>query len=145
MSFYQICNLLKLNHGNSKVVVADLKNLVVADKFDQFILASLLSKKKYYDFYTRLIELNHDFEKLKDLFRFLQSHFIKLADISFLDEKNRLTQYDKEIQKCSSLWTKNEIFEIISLLNHFEILCKKKEEDIFRIFKANQLESEISL
>jgi DNA polymerase III delta subunit len=131
-AFYNSCILLKLNHPDSKEIsLSDVKNILTLDRLDQFAMASNFSRKKYSAFFERIIALEGNYEKMRGLFNFMQSHLIKLLDPSYLSQKNRLTQYDKEIQGCSKLWSANELFLEVERFNRWEILSKKKDSLIW--------------
>ncbi len=127
-AFYNACVLLKLNNPDTKEIsVTDVKSLLTLDRLDQFAMASNFSRKKFSDFFERIILLEGNFEKMRSLFNFMQSHLIKMMDTSYLAQKNRLTQYDKEIQGSSKLWTSEQLRSEIERFNEWEILSKKKD------------------
>jgi DNA polymerase III delta subunit len=126
--FYNTCTVLKLNLPDAKEVsVADVKSLFTLDKLDQFAMASLFTRKKFSDFYDRLVQLEGDFDKMRGFFNFMQSHLIKLADTSYLAFKPRLTQYDKDLQSTAKLWKSEEIIREIQRFNEWEVRSKKKD------------------
>lgn len=126
--FYNTCTVLKLNFPEAREIsVSDVKSLFTLDKLDQFALASLFARKKFSDFYDRLVLLEGDFEKMRGFFNFMQSHLIKLADTSYLAQKPRLTQYDKDLQGTAKLWKPAEITREIERFNQWEIQSKKKD------------------
>jgi len=146
LSFFQACSTLRINYLDEQQLDLEMvKKHLVVDKVDLFHLASLISKRKNRDFFMAISQSEQDFDKMRDIFRFLQSHFIKLADLSFLKNKPRLTSYDKELQAASSLWTEKEIFERIKLLNDLEILAKKKSSELWWKIQSLLLESEIKI
>jgi hypothetical protein len=117
-----------LNFPDSKEIsVNEVKSLFTLDKLDQFALASLFTRKKFLDFYDRLVMLEGDFGKMRGFFNFMQGHLTKLADTSYLAQKPRLTQYDKDLQSTSKLWTREEITVEIERFNQWEIQSKSKD------------------
>ena len=126
--FYNTAIVLKLNFPESKEIsVNEVKSLFTLDKLDQFALASLFTRKKFLDFYDRLVMLEGDFGKMRGFFNFMQGHLTKLADTSYLAQKPRLTQYDKDLQSTSKLWTREEITVEIERFNQWEIQSKSKD------------------
>lgn len=126
--FYNSCCLIKLNFPDAKEVsLNDIKELLTLEKLDQFALASLFARKKKVDFFDKLVSLEGDFEKMRSFFNFMQSHLVKLADTSYLGQKPRLTQYDKDLQSSSKLWKSSEVMSEISKFNRWELMCKKKD------------------
>jgi hypothetical protein len=77
-SFYHLCSVLKINYPEGILGIDEAKLVLSPDKFDQFHLASLFSRKKTSEFYSLLNCLDQDYDKFRDLFRFMQSHLIKL-------------------------------------------------------------------
>ena len=139
-SFYDACYLLRINYPEaSEIKLSQVKELLVLEKLDQFQLASLFSRKKHQDFYHKLIGLEGDFEKMRSFFMFMQSHLIKLIDTSYLTQKTRLTQYDKEVQSTSKLWSTSDLNTYLELFNHWEILSKKKSSLLWTEIKLHQL------
>lgn len=138
--FYNTCTVLKLNFPESREVsVTDVKSLFTLDKLDQFALASMFARKKFVDFYDRLIALEGDFEKMRSFFNFMQSHLIKLADTSYLAAKPRLTQYDKDLQSTAKLWKAEEITREIERFNLWELQSKKKDNFLWNELRQTHL------
>lgn len=141
-TFYNACCLIKLNHPEAREVgLSEVKELLTLEKLDQFQLASLVARKKEKDFFEKLVLLQGDFEKMRAFFNFMQSHLIKMADPSYLAKKNRLTQYDKDIQSSAKLWKFNELIKTIEKFNQWELLCKKKDSQLWHEIKAAHLRS----
>jgi hypothetical protein len=141
-TFYNACCLIKLNHPDAKEIsLNDVKELLTLEKLDQFQMASLVARKKHKDFFEKLVALEGDFEKMRGFFNFMQSHLIKMADPSYLSQKPRLTQYDKELQSSSKLWKSADLMEQIRTFNHWELLCKKKDSHLWHEIKVAHLRS----
>ena len=139
-TFYNTCTVLKLNYPESKEVsTADVKSLFTLDRLDQFAMASLFTRKKFSDFYDRLVQLEGDFDKMRGFFGFMQGHLIKLADTSYLAQKPRLTQYDKDLQSTAKLWKIEEITIEIDRFNQWEIQSKKKDNFLWNELRQKHL------
>jgi hypothetical protein len=141
-TFYNSCCLIKLNHPDAKEIsLHDVKELLTVEKLDQFFLASLIARKKHKEFFEKLVTLEGSFDKMRDFFRFMQSHLIKMVDTSYLSLKPRLTQYDKDLQSTSKLWTEVTLMEQIEKFNRWELLCKKKDSQIWHEIREAHLRS----
>lgn len=141
-TFYNACCLIKLNHPEAKEVgLNEVKELLTLEKLDQFQMASLLARRKQKEFYEKLVALEGDFEKMRGFFMFMQSHLIKMADPSYLSQKPRLTQYDKDLQATSKLWKTGQLMEEIEKFNQWELLCKKKDSHLWHEIKEAHLRS----
>jgi hypothetical protein len=138
--FYNTCTVLKLNFPEAKEIsVADVKSLFTLDKLDQFAMASLFTRKKFTDFYDRLVQLEGDFDKMRGFFNFMQGHLVKLADTSYLAQKPRLTQYDKDLQSTAKLWKFEEITNEIQRFNQWEIQSKRKDNFLWNELRQTHL------
>ncbi len=104
-----------------------MQELLEVERLDQFALASLFCRRKRLEFYHKVIQLQGDFDKMRSLFNFMQSHLIKVMDPSYLNQKPRPSSYDKDIQSTSKLWKPNELLAAIEEFNHWEILSKSKK------------------
>jgi hypothetical protein len=139
-TFYNSCYLVKLNYPESKEIsLSEVKELLVLEKLDQFALASLFARKKFKDFFEKLIALEGDFEKMRFFFNFMQSHLIKMTDTSYLNQKPRLTQYDKDLQNTSKLWKAIELVSEVEKFNRWELLCKKKDSFLWHELRESHL------
>ena len=137
-SLYNSAYLIKLNHPEAKEIsIQDIRAILSVEKLDQFELASLYSRKKHRQFFEKLIPHLGDFEKMRSLCNFMQSHLIKMADTSYLSAKPRLTQYDKDIQSTSKLWKSEELVESAMFFNEWEILSKKKDGHLWHLLKLS--------
>jgi hypothetical protein len=142
-TFYNAAFLIKLNHPDLREVgISHIKDLLVVDKLDRFQLASHFSRKKFRPFFDKLVELEGDFEKMRGFFMFLQSHLVKMLDPTYLSKKSFLTQYDKEIQSTSKIWKSEDIIQYLKIFNHWEILCKRKDEMVWAEIKRAHLRIE---
>jgi hypothetical protein len=135
--------LIKLNYPEAQQIgLNEIKSLLTFEKLDQFNLASLLARKKNKDFYLKLMLLENDFEKMRGLFMFMQSHLIKMVDTSYLKQKTRLNQYDKDLQSTSKNWKTDELVKEIEKFNRWELLCKKKSTGLWNEIKQSYLRSQ---
>lgn len=139
-NFYNSCCLIKLNHPDSRdISLSNVQELLTLEKMDQFNLASTFARKKLKDFFEKVILLEGDFEKMRSLFNFMQSHLIKMCDPSYLAQKPRLTQYDKDLQSTSKLWQMNDLMIEIERFNKWEILSKRKDPYLWHEIKSTYL------
>lgn len=139
-SFYNSSCLIKLNYPEAnEISLNQVKELLTLEKLDQFALASLFARRKSGEFYGKLVALQGDFEKMRSLFNFLQSHLIKMMDTSYLAQKPRLTQYDKDLQNASKLWKPAELISAVEAFNRWEMMCKKKETHLWHEMKEASL------
>ncbi|MFZ4712431.1 MAG: hypothetical protein ACOYL6_01850 [Bacteriovoracaceae bacterium] len=136
-SFHVAMNILSLNFpGKKDLSVEDLKSVLEQSRLDQFYLANLYSRKEKNKFYQKLMQVEADFEVLRQFFSFLQGHLIKLADTKVIEKKNALTKYDKEIISMSKLWTPAELMVSVQEFSKLEILCKSRSDLLFQNIRS---------
>lgn len=139
-TFYNCCCLIKLNFPESREVSLNaIRELLTPEKVDKFQLASLFARKKTADFYDKLLQVEADFEKMRALFMFLQSHLIKMSDINYLAHKPKPTSYDREIVSASKIWKQAELNQSIHQFNNWEIKCKKRDDFLWHEIRLEQL------
>ena len=128
MPLYDACRLIKLNHPEAKEVgLREVQALVGVERLDQFGLATDMGKKAWRPFFYLLLDVEHEPARLIQVFSFLQGHLLRLADASYLKDKARLSQYDKEIQGLAKIWRPREVRETLRRLQSWEIAAKSKD------------------
>lgn len=134
LDLYNLLTKLSVNYGLESVSKLMLEDLLEKNRLDNFEMAKLFGFKKMKEFYGHLIELDPDFENLRSLFYFLQTHMIKIADPSFIYDKKRQTKYDTQILNQSKLWKPQELKHVLNFLKSIEMKSKIKnafvKEDI---------------
>lgn len=140
-TFYNSCYLIKLNHPEAKEInLSQVKELLTSERLDQFALGSLFARKKTGQFFEKLVILEGDFDKMRGFFNFMQGHLIKMADVSYLNEKPRLTQYDKDLQSSSKLWKEQDLIDEVGRFSRWEIMCKKKDSLLWHEIRKASLD-----
>jgi DNA polymerase III delta subunit len=128
MDLFDACRLIKLNYPEAKEVSRlQVEGLVGVERLDQFALATDMGKKSWRSFFDRLLSVEGDPERLRLVFGFLQGHLLKLADPSYLKDKARLSQYDKEIQGLGKIWRPNEVKETLRRLSDWEFMARTRD------------------
>lgn len=138
--FYNSCCLLKLNYPQlQEVGIREVKEVLEVERLDSFHLANIFCKKNFALFFSELIKLEGDFDKMRGFFLFMQSHLIKVADTRFLDGKDRLSQYDKGIIQVAKLWKQEDLMKWVAKFNDLEILAKRKDSTLWSNLKYSYL------
>ncbi len=141
-SLYDVFRLIKLNYPEkTSIGLNDVKELIDQERLDQFALATDLAKKKYSAFFDRLLSVSFDFDRLRFILSFLQGHFVRVADPSYLDGKARLSQYDKEILALARGWQLEEVKQLLLLLQAWEMDCKMKNSNLQTELRQAYLQS----
>jgi len=116
----------QLNLGQGRYSTSELKGMLGMKRFDRFNLSSLLSRQKWLEFYSTLLNSELDFEESTSLFAFLEGHLLKLATPQALREKKKLSKYDREILDCAPLWSSLKIRDFLLRLGKWSMLAKSK-------------------
>lgn len=140
--FSNALNILKLNYPDAIEISMEMaKAVLTTNRFDQFELASLVSKRSSSKFYEKLVEIGEDYSLLRSIFSFLQGHLIKLADPSYTEKKSRMTKYDKEIVASAKLWKPSELNVVVRKFSEYELLAKQKNPQLLQSIKRDCLRS----
>lgn len=132
----QLC--LKPNHLNH-FTVSDVVSLIGVEKLDQFAILELFATKKMSFFYKKVIHLLESGQDLSSLLYLIQSHFIKLYDLSFLESKNKLSKYDRGLQSQSRIWNKCDIEKVMNYIGELIILSKTNNGQLEQKLKSDYL------
>ena len=142
MPLFDACRLIKLNHPEkNSITLKEVQDLIGVDRLDQFALARDMGKKAWEPFFKRLLSIEEDFDRYRGLFSFLQGHLLKLADVSYLKDKARLTKYDQEIQTLARGWNQIEVRDLLQQLQTWEIASKSKDSFLLTELRQAHLQS----
>lgn len=142
-SYFNIITQIEINFpGKMNVNDVDIANLVRNTKIDNFELAELFASKKFKYFYEKVLYLENT-EDMRAVFRFMQSHLLKVLDPSFTEKKARLTKYDRQIMSQSSAWQRQSLEKAIEYFSELEFLAKTKNPLIKARLQRDKIRSEI--
>ena len=114
-----------------QVTVEHVKKEIHDHKFDNFLLARLWGSKRHEEFFKRLLPFSHDQVEMIKFFSFLQSHILKMCDLSYIEaKKTKPSKYDKEIEVHSKMWTGAELRDELRFFGQCEILAKQKSKEL---------------
>lgn len=121
-------NLIKLHllANNKRASIEDVRQLVGARRVDQFKLIREYTQKNFRSFYYQLIELDTDYDQLRSVFAFLESHLIKVMDTSYIQKKNRATRWDQGIEVDAKLWEPEQLHQAIRQVSELQLMAKSK-------------------
>ncbi len=143
--YYNYVTQLSLLRGESgKITSEDLTLIYSEDKKDQFYFAKLINKRDLSNFFLTLslhLKKENNLLEFRLLLNFIQSHFFKLLDPSYIEEKKKPSKYDLEIKEGSKRWKKHEINKFIHFLSEQMINCKKQDPLLFEKLYINFLKT----
>lgn len=126
-SYSQIISQIKINFSKTEELQPnDISELVESVKVDKFEYAELFGSKKLKLFYKKMIYLEQTGEDLIGVVSFIQSHMNKVYDCTYLNEKKRLTKYDRLIKSQSQIWDKSSCARSIYYLGNLMTDLKRK-------------------
>ncbi|MFN8369172.1 MAG: hypothetical protein U0T83_00950 [Bacteriovoracaceae bacterium] len=137
-----VAELSVLKSDDQKVIASDLKLIYSEDLKDQFYFAKLINKRDLSNFFLTLslhLKKENNFSEFRLLLNFIQSHFFKLLDPSYIEEKKKPSKYDLEIKESSKRWKKHEIIKFTQFLSEHMINCKKQDPLLFEKLYINFL------
>lgn len=140
VSYYNLVNTLWIRLPDVlEATTDDIDDILNTRSMDVFQLADIFSRKSWLQFFSELQPLLGQYESLRSLFSFLQSHLLKIADPSYLEQKKTKTRYDEKIQRAASLWKFQEIEAWMQKLGDWEIEAKSKNSRLNLSLKAAYL------
>jgi hypothetical protein len=125
-NFFNIINKLKVNFSQESISEVMLSEVLEKNKLDNFEMANLFGYKKMASFYKRILDVDPDFETLRSLFYFLQTHMSKISDPRFIGKKSKPSKYDKQILSQSKVWKLSELLLVMEFLRTLEHKAKTK-------------------
>ena len=119
-------NKLLINFGDESISEVMLDSILEKSKIDNFEMANLFGFKNMTRFYKKIIEVEPEFESLRSLFYFLQTHMSKVSDPRFIEKKSKASKYDKQILAQADVWKKGELLLVMEFLRELEFKAKTK-------------------
>lgn len=139
LDFYNLLTKLSVNYGVDSVSAKMLEEVLEKNRLDNFEMAKLFGHKKMKDFYSLIVELDPEYDDLRSLFYFLQTHMIKVSDPSFIYDKKKKTKYDDQVLGQSKLWKKDELKHVLNFLKNIEVQSKMKNPFVKEELKSAYL------
>lgn len=129
---------LKLLYGKS-ISLNQVMEGITASKVDHFRFANLLSQKNYKQFFIELQSFSHDHEIIFSIFSFLQGHFLKIMDPSYLKNKSKVNKYDKDILAGHKIWAINDLKKVFIFLNEIVRHCREESDFLYTYLNQQNL------
>lgn len=124
-----IKNLYLHSSPDNPLTLELAKELITADKIEVFSMADLWTSGKKNTFFQHLLPVP-PVEDMLRLSHFMQSHFVKLIDPSYIDEKKSPSKYDQKIKADAHRQTPDDWASDMRIFARLEILCKQKSPQI---------------
>lgn len=142
-AYYNCLAQLKINYPEqTSLSVSCVKEIMFSKNWDHFAITELFATKQYQKFYKKMSQTK-DFEDIRKVAQFLQSHMLKVLSPEYTNGKSRLTKYDKEILKQNGLWSPKEISKVLKYFVDIEIKAKSRDHSVFNLLQRDYLRSQI--
>lgn len=115
--------------------------LLGTTKTDQFAMIDFFTSRKMKSFYEKLIKVTLENGELIPLLYFLQNYFIKVYDPSYLQDKKKLSNYDRGILATSKTWKTAEIQRAIEYIGELIVLAKTGQQQLLNRLQLDQIKS----
>ncbi len=141
LDFLNICSQLELNFGTAIVSKEDLNSVIIKNRIDNFEFAKLFGFKQSKLFFKKLKEIDPEYDELRSLFYFLQTHMLKIGSTDHIYKKSKQSKYDKQIIEQSKIWKEKEIELGLKFLKGIEFMAKTKNDLLFNDLKSSYLKT----
>lgn len=124
--FFRYLNQLGVLYPETTIKKEQIIDILGSSRLDQFRLADLFGSKKFTLFFEELTKLEIDENSLRIFFMFMQKHMGKISDLRFLDNKSKLSKYDRQLIAHNKLWDKASVNRSIKYFKGLEQNLKTK-------------------
>ena len=136
-SFFWLIDLINIHFPNGKVEGEKLKELVIKERWDFFDLVDFFHRDPKI-FFQEVLKKELDFDWMRALSAFMQTHLIKILFPEEIKAKAKLSKYDQSVLEMSEKLNRERIKYYQRFFSDLEILSKS--HDAFLINKI-RLES----
>ncbi len=125
-SFFWLIDIIKMHFPNGVVDLTVLQDLVKKERWDFFELIDFFHKDSKLFFYE-VLKKENDFEWMRALSVFMQSHMQKILFPEELRLKNKLTKYDQGILEMSEKMNRDSVKYYLCFFSDLEIQSKSND------------------
>lgn len=127
-SFFWVIDTIKLNFPDGKIKIEELKILIKKERWDFFELIDIFNACPKNFFIEILKKDERDYEWLRALFAFMQSHLTKVLFSEEIRHKPKLSRYDQSILTVSEKWPRHDVVKYLKFFSELEIQAKLSDE-----------------
>ncbi len=125
-SFFWLIDTIKTNFANGIVNFKELQDLVRRERYDFFELIDLFHKGPKF-FFQEVLKKEMDFDWMRTLSAFMQSHLVKILFPEELKAKGKLSKYDQGILEMSEKLNRDMVMYYLNFFSELEILSKSSD------------------
>ena len=135
-SFFWLIDTIKMNFPEGIVNFKVLQELVTKERWDFFDLIDLFHRSPKL-FFEEILKKETDYDWLRTLSAFMQTHLTKILFPEELRNKGKLSKYDQSVLEMSEKLNRDMVKYYMGFFSELEILSKSSD-----IFLVNRLRLE---
>ena len=136
-SFFGLNDTIKINFPERNVDLKVLQELVTKERWDFFLLSDIFYRSPK-SFFNEILKKEMDYEWMRALSVFMQTHLTKILFPDELRIKAKLSKYDQTILEMSEKLNRNLLKYYLKFFSDLEI-CSKSSDP----FLVNRLKLEV--
>ncbi len=125
-SFVWVIDTIKTYYPDGKITPDELREIIKKERWDFFELIDIFNSKPQ-AFFQEILKKETDFDWLRSLFAFMQTHLTKVLFPEEITKKGRLSKYDQAIIDVSERWSRTEVMHYLKSFSEWEILAKSSD------------------
>jgi hypothetical protein len=128
-SFLWLLDTIKINFSE-KIDLVELRELIKKERWDFFELIDLFHREPKM-FFMAILKKEMDYEWIRALSAFMQTHFVKILFPNEIKSKGKLSKYDQSIIEMSEKLNRKECQYYLAFFGELEIMAKSS--DVFLV------------
>jgi hypothetical protein len=141
-SFFWLVDIIKMNFPDHKIDMLVLKELVRKERWDFFELIDLFNHGPK-DFFHALVNKEMDYDWMRTLSAFMQTHLIKILFPEEIRAKGKLSKYDQSILDMSEKLNRDVVQYYLGFFRDIEIMAKASDSFLMDRLRLESLKEKI--
>ncbi len=125
-SFLWVIDTIKTYHPDGKISVDELKTYIKKERWDFFELIDIFNTRPQ-AFFQEILKKDTDYDWLRSLFVFMQTHLTKVLFPEEIRKKGKLSKYDSAILVVAENWTRTDVMNYLRFFSECEIKAKSSD------------------
>lgn len=123
-----VLNQLKLLELPFSMPMAEkLRACRFSGSIDRFAVAGHFNKGEIHLLWKKILDIEIDYDELRGLFSFMQTHVFKTLNNNYHNSKKKLSLYDKGVLLAQKNWENSQLKDFYRLFSKLEISSKRKD------------------
>lgn len=137
-SFLGLIDTIQVSFPDGKIDLVALKNLVSRERFDFFELVDLFHRGPKL-FFQEVLKKDLDFDWLRGLSAFMQTHLIKILFPQEILSKQKPTKYEQTVLEMSEKLNRDQVKHYLAIFSELETLSKSQDPFILNVLRLQLL------